>query len=189
MRVLCYRKKVSIVLKILVSRILASVLLPLMVMLVPGEATRAEQTVAQPTADYEAMLNLNYIYGVSFEDEDIAIGTMLSLLEMAEEKDVHLSLSVEQADFFSKAYYGRTVDYAACGLEVLDGRVLIPAMGYDLYTHELISVEENGDTVKVVSKVVCEGHDEVFDALCTSEFVKNADSAFGYNLISAEILA
>lgn len=176
-------------LKMLVSRILVSVLLPLMVMIAPGEANKAEQAAALPVADFEAILNLNYVYGVSFADEDIAVGTMLSLLEMAEEKDGQLTLSVEHADFFSKAYYGRTVDFAECGLEVVDGRVVIPAMGYDLYTHELISVEDNGDTVKVVSKVVCDGHDGVFDALCTSVFVKNADSSFGYNLISSEILA
>ncbi|MBQ7288837.1 MAG: hypothetical protein IJW78_03800 [Clostridia bacterium] len=175
-------------LKAVLTRFLVSVLLPLLAFLVPGKA--ATPTTEVPV-DYAALLNMNYCYGTSFSDSDIATGTLLSLLDLAEEDaDGRLFLPVEQADLFSGALYGKTVDYAQNGLQVEDGRIEIPAMGYSLYNHTLISTEEDGDRVKVVSKVVCEGHEgESFDALCNSIFVKNADSAFGYHLVSSEILA
>lgn len=185
-------------LKAIFTRILASVLLPLMVLLVPaGSASTstsasvpAAEWQAAPAADFEALLNLNYCYGTSFSDEAIAMGTLLSLLELAGEEDGFRYLETAQADYFTQAFYGRTVDFAACGLEVENGRVWIPAMGYDMYTHTVISAEENGEQVKVLSKVVCDGHDgETFDALCTSVFVKNTESPFGYHLLSSEILA
>lgn len=182
-------------LKAVFTRILASVLLPLMILLIPAgsastsAAVPAAEQQAAPGADFEALLNLNYCYGTSFSDEAIAMGTLFSLLELAGEEDGFRYLETEQADYFTQAFYGRTVDFAACGLEVSGGRVWIPAMGYDLYTHTLISTEENGEQVKVLSKVVCDGHDGVtFDALCTSMFVKNTESPFGYHLLSSEIL-
>ena len=174
-------------LKIVLSRIVASFLLPLFVMFAPVEKN-TEKATRQPT-DFAALLNLNYSYGAELSDEDIAYGSMLSLLELAREENGSLALSIEQADSFSKEYYGRTVSYSDCGIEVVDGNIIIPAMGYNLYTHELVEASEEGDTVRVVTRVVCDGHDEVFDALCTSVFVKNTESSFGYNLISSEILA
>ena len=174
-------------LKIVLSKIMISFLVPLVVMLAPVKKS-AEKTYQQPT-DFAALLNLNYSYGAELTDEDIAYGTMLSLLELAKEENGSLTLSTEQADSFSKEYYGKTVSYSNFGIEVLEGKIIIPAMGYDLYTHEIVEVTEEGDTVRVVTKVVCDGHDEVFDALCSSVFVKNTESSFGYNLISSEILA
>lgn len=174
-------------LKVALSKFLISFLMPLLVMLAPAKEAPAE--AVQEAVDFAGLLNLNCSYGVELTDEDIAYGSMLSLLELAKEENGGLVLSVEQVDTFSKAYYGRTVSYEDCGLEVVDGQVLIPAMGYDIYTHELVDTVTDGDTVKVTTKVVCDGHDEVYDALCVSVFVKNDNSVFGYNLISSEILA
>lgn len=170
------------------SLILTSVLLPFIVIWVPAES--AVQKQPEPTDNFEALLNLNYCYGASFCDEAIAGGALLSLLEFSKEDECGFrSLEKAQLDYFISAYYGRRVDFSACGFEVEGDRVLIPAMGYDLYTHTLISAEESGNRVKVLSKVVCNGHDGVmFDALCTSIFIKNAKSPFGYNLVSSEIL-
>lgn len=173
-------------LKAVLTRFLASFLLPLMIIFIPaGSAAEQRQTVT----DFEALLNLNYCYGISFSDEAIAEGTLFSLLELSEQEDGLRYLTTAQVDYFTRAFYGRSVDFAACGIEVENGRVWIPAMGYNLYTHTLISIEENGDQVKVLSKIVCSGHDNnIFDALCTSVFVKNTESPFGYNLLSSEIL-
>lgn len=180
--------------KAIFTRILVSILLPLLVMLIPGrDVPVAEQQAApaaEQTADFAALLNLNYCYGSAFSDEAIATGTLLSLLELAGEENGQRYVDLQQAEYFMNAFYGRTVDFAAAGLEVEGSRIWIPAMGYDIYTHTLISAEVQGDQVKVVSKVICDGHDGVvFDALCTSVFVRNESSAFGYNLLSSEILA
>lgn len=178
--------------KAVFTRILVSLILPLLVLFMPGRvAPVAEQQAAPaaPAADFETLLNLNYCYGTSFSDEAIAMGTLLSLLDLSEEENGARYVDAAQADFFAQALYGRTVDFAACGIEETDGRVWIPAMGYDVYTHTLISAEAADGRVKVVSKIECEGHDGVwFDALCTSVFLENADSPFGYNLLSCEVL-
>lgn len=174
--------------KAVLTRFFVSVFVPLLVLCASGRAATEKQE--NPMPDFEAMLNLNYCYGTDLTDKQIAAGSLLSLLELAEDDNGRCLLPIAQVDRFIQDFYGKTVSYADCGLEVVNGRILIPAMGYDLFQHTLISVKEDGDQIKVVSKVVFEGHDEeTFDALCTSVFKINKASVFGCNLISSEILA
>ena len=73
----------------------------------------------------------------------------------------------------------------------LDGYVYIIPRGYTSYTHTIVSVEENEDgSYTVISNVTSSDHDAIGNTQkAVSLFVKNASSAFGYNMIYCNIIA
>ena len=68
------------------------------------------------------------------------------------------------------------------------GAVYVIPRGFTQYTHTVINVKEDGDTLMVTSLALSDGHDsEPVELLCTTVFEINTESAFGYNILSSTL--
>ena len=89
--------------KAIFTRIVISAIIPLLIFL--GSGSTVTSMKQADTVDFESILNLNYCYGDSFSKENIAVGSLLSLLEFADDNEGQRSLDQSQVDFFIKEYY------------------------------------------------------------------------------------
>ncbi len=140
-------------------------------------------------ARFENMLNHNYLYGSDFESDRFMIeDSILALLDQSENGQISQDLVLG----FIAGMYGRQVNPAAAVYDFLpadEGMFAILPRGYDAYSHTVTSIEEIDGGYKVISSVVvspCGGFD--YTTTCESLFVLNQGSAFGYNLIAAELM-
>lgn len=70
-----------------------------------------------------------------------------------------------------------------------DGYVYIIPRGYTVYKHTAPSVALNEDgSYTVTTNVTLDSHDGKEEGRAVTLFVKNADSRFGFNIISSEII-
>lgn len=159
---------------------------------VPQATTTTEEanTVIESVqkARFENMLNHNYLYGEDFSSDQIVIeNSILALLDKSVDGQIEQGLVLG----FIAGMYGRQVDPAAATYDFLpadEGMFAILARGYDGYEHTVVSVEEVDGGYLVTSDVTvypCDGF--AYNATAQSVFVVNEGSAFGYNLVSAEL--
>lgn len=135
-------------------------------------------------ARFTNMLNHNQLFGSDFEsDRAMVKSAMVSLANQAE--DDLLTQSSLQA--FIANLYGRTVDFAAAGFSLTaDGKVQVIPQGYTAFSHKVLKVTAVDGGFNVLSEMTVDPHDSpAYKVTVLSEFVENAGSAFGYNLISA----
>lgn len=148
----------------------------------------APVATAVQKARFENMLNHNYLFGEDFSSDQIMIeNSILALLDKSVDGQIEQGLVLG----FIAGMYGRQVDPVAATYDFLpadEGMFAILARGYDGYEHTVVSVEEIDGGYLVTSHVTVYPADGfAYQATAQSVFVENEGSAFGYNLISAEI--
>lgn len=138
------------------------------------------------------MLNHNYLYGEAFNYEDeIVNNAVIALLDLRDSEDEAYIAENYVADYIFNMYGVEISSFAGINAEFpqKQGYVYIIPRGFSLYEHKMVSATENEDgSFTVKTKVTVFSHDGLEKTeFCTSLFVKNADSSFGYSLISSNI--
>ncbi len=144
-------------------------------------AVTSEQADGVKTARWQNMLNHNYCFGNAFEDKaQLVSGSVISLLSKIE--DGYISKAA--VDSYILNMYG--IDCTDYTQGDRDGYYSVQPMGFDVYRHEILSFEYNGDgTVTVYSRMSVNGGQEKYD--CVSVFFADGGSAFGYRLLSCDV--
>ncbi len=136
------------------------------------------------------MLNHNYIYGTDFENVDVMVNGCVPALLSSREEDFISSGIV--ASFMNDMYGIEIVDMSALNADFpqKEGYLYIIPKGFTSYEHSDAEVRLNEDgTFTVITKVIVTTHEgEQYEAKAVSLFVENDASAFGYNIVSSEIL-
>ena len=149
------------------------------------------QTEAR-NARFLNMLNHNFVYNEDFNDiNSIVNNSVIAILDNRDKADEDY-IFAELVKSFVRSMYGVEIaDISQINEDCpkKDGFVYIIGRGYSTYEHKSINVTENEDgtfTVKTSVKVL--SHDNGNKTLTASTiFVKNANSEFGYNIVSSEI--
>ena len=143
-------------------------------------------------ARFENMLNHNFVYGEDFKDvKAIVNNSVVALLDFRDaEDDSYIAQEVVNSYLFDM--YGFTVDNLSeinSEFGQKEGYLYILPRGYSLYEHKVTSVAENEDgTFKCISTVAVKTHDATSEVLTAETlFVKNSESAFGYNIVYSNI--
>ena len=139
------------------------------------------------------MLNHNYVYNADFENADTIINNAsLALLNLRDSAYEDYIADTYVKNFVKDMYGIDVVDMSSVNAEYpqLEGFLYIIPRGYTTYNHTIVSVEENEDgSYTVISDVVENGHDVAAKSQkAVSLFVKNSESAFGYNMIYCNIV-
>lgn len=147
-------------------------------------APAATVTAAQK-ARFTTMLNNNQLFGTDFENDTVLVkGAMVALADRVEDD----ALSCDLLLGFITNMYGRTVDLTATGFNVNNNYVAVIPQGYARLTHKILTVKAVDGGFEVTSQMTVAPHDgTAYTKTVSSVFVENSGSAFGYNLISAEI--
>lgn len=138
------------------------------------------------------MLNHNFVYDNAFcSVEDIVNSSMPALLQHRDtENDSYIS-ETYVADYISNMYGIEDIDFSAINTEFeqKNGFVYIIPRGFTRYTHKITSITANEDgSYTVETKISAASHDDVdFIDNCTTLFVPNANSAFGFSIIYSNI--
>ncbi len=139
------------------------------------------------------MLNHNFVYGEDFKYIDEIINlSVIALLDRADTADSEFIKEDIVFSHISDMYGIDVVDASELNADFpkKDGFIYIIPRGYTVYKHTAPQITHNEDgSFTVTTSVTVNGHDtdeESYTAV--SLFVKNSASAFGYNLISSEIL-
>lgn len=151
---------------------------------VPVNAVSAPVEDGVQIARFTNMLNHNQLFGAAFEsDRAMVKSAMVALANQAE--DDFLNSTALQS--FIANLYGRTVDFAAAGFTLTEnGKIPVIPQGYTAFTHRVLKVTAVDGGFNVLSEMTVDPHDApAYTVAVLSEFVENAGSAFGYNLISA----
>lgn len=149
-----------------------------------------EQAFAVRDARLLNMLNHSFVYDNDFDNtESVVNASMPALLNYAEDDFVSMGV-VEQYIFDMYGIKAARLSEINVDYPAKEGYVYIIPRGFSVYRHTLKSVNVSEDgTVTVHTAVEIENHDsEPFDAECVARFVKNDASAYGYNILSADIL-
>ncbi len=155
-------------------------------------ATAQAQTEPVETTAYarfENMLNHNRLFGEDFSDTNTVVeNSIISLLSKREEDFIKEDIV---SCFVYNMYSLDIEDYKAnTNAPVREGYIFILPRGYDDFSHEIVSVTKSGTLYCVISEVTFNTHDGVQEkATCETVFLENEDSAFGYNIISANLLS
>ena len=139
------------------------------------------------------MLNHNFVYNADFENADTIVNNAsLALLDLRDATNEEFISDTYVKDFVKDMYGIEITDMSEinAGYPQLDGFLYIIPRGYTSYTHSIVSVQENEDgSFTVVSNVIENNHDAVGKTQkAVSLFVKNPESAFGYNMIYSNII-
>jgi len=138
------------------------------------------------------MLNHNFVYDEDFLDlESIVNYSTIALIDKADEN----SEFIDEQILFSYIFdmYGiKIVDLSEykANYPMKDGCVYIIPQGFTAYKHSNAKISENEDgSYTVTTKVEILGHDsENINITAKTLFVKNSESAFGFNIIYSEFL-
>lgn len=168
----------------------------------PVIAQTEQETVATPVAAAEKvetpinsarflnMLNHNYIYGTDFENVDVMINGSVPALLNSREDDFIPSFIVES--FMYDMYGVEIVDMSNLNAEFpqKEGYLYIIPRGFTTYEHfgAEVTLNEDGTFFVTTSVIVTPSDSEQYEAKAVSLFVKNEASAFGYNIVSSEII-
>ncbi len=137
------------------------------------------------------MLNHNFVYGSDFDTvEAIVNSSVAALLDMRTEDESFIAENVV-ADYIYNMYGVVIDDFSDINADFPkeEGYVFVLPRGYALYSHEIASVNVNEDgSYTVTSSVKISTHDngEYIDT-CTTLFVANPESQFGYSIIYSNI--
>ena len=151
------------------------------------QTAKPEKDIAK-LSRLENMLNHNFLYGDDFSNmQKIINNSCLALLDKMEDQFISTDILFP----FIENAYGISVfidDEFNKGFPRKDGAVYVLPRGFTKYTHTIINVEENGDTLIVTSLALSDSHDsEVTELICTTVFKVNSQSAFGYNITQSNI--
>lgn len=140
------------------------------------------------------MLNHNFVYNNDFDNADTIVNNAsLALLDLRD-SDNEDYIADSYVKGFVKDMYGIEIaDMSNINADYpqLEGFLYIIPRGYTSYCHTIVSIEENEDgSYTVVSDVAIDNHDAAAKTQkAVSLFVKNENSAFGYNMIYCNIVA
>ena len=139
------------------------------------------------------MLNHNFVYNADFDCADTIVNNAsLALLNLRDAEDQDYIANMYVKDFVKDMYGIEIVDMSSINADCpqKDGYLYVIPRGYTTYQHKIVSIEENEDgSFTVVSDVVVNGHDAAGKPQkAVSLFVKNSDSAFGYNIIYCNLV-
>ncbi len=167
-------------------------------------ATPAGRTVAAPAVNETElrdarllnMLNLNRVFGEDLgSSRTLLEETAAAGLDKAEQDEASGFYFIENGlleglvyNLYGVAANAETLCYH--GFPQKDGYTMVlPRGGVDI-THTIVEVtEEEGGILRVVSCAEIDPHDdEVFTALAVTKFAPSKASAFGWVIISAELL-
>ena len=137
------------------------------------------------------MLNHNFVYNDAFESVyEMTACSEVALLDKAEDGYIKQSLL---AGYLYNMYGVENADFAAVTKDFpqRENYVYVIPRGFSVYKHSAPVITENEDgSYTVVTDVEISSHDsDVETAKATTLFVKNENSAFGFNIISSDISA
>ena len=137
------------------------------------------------------MLNHNFVYNNEFESVyEMTACSEVALLDKAEDGYIKQSLI---AGYLYNMYGVENTDFAAVTKDFpqRENYVYVIPRGFSVYKHSAPVITENEDgSYTVVTDVEISPHDsDVETAKATTLFVKNENSAFGFNIISSDISA
>lgn len=137
------------------------------------------------------MLNHNFVYNNEFESVyEMTACSEVALLDKAEDGYIKQSLI---AGYLYNMYGVENADFAAVTKDFpqRENYVYVIPRGFSVYKHSAPVITENEDgSYTVVTDVEISSHDsDVETAKATTLFVKNENSAFGFNIISSDISA
>ena len=137
------------------------------------------------------MLNHNFVYNNEFESVyEMTACSEVALLDKAEDGYIKQSLI---AGYIYNMYGVENTDFAAVTKDFpqRENYVYVIPRGFSVYKHSAPVITENEDgSYTVVTDVEISSHDsDVETAKATTLFVKNENSAFGFNIISSDISA
>ena len=135
------------------------------------------------------MLNHNYVYNDDFQiQEDIINSSMPALLNLREGDFIDQSFV---GDYIFNMYGIEITDFSEFNKDFpeMDGYVYIIPRGYTEYRHSIKTVSENEDgSFTVETEITLDSHDGASQTEnCTSLFVKNESSSFGFSIIYSNI--
>ena len=138
------------------------------------------------------MLNHNFVYDNAFDSvEDMVNGSMPALLEYADAENDSFIAENYVADYIFSMYGIEDIDFSGIntGFEQMEGYVYIIPRGFTKYNHKITAVIANEDgSYTVESKISAASHDDVnLVNTCTTLFVPNEKSAFGFNIIYSSL--
>ncbi len=137
------------------------------------------------------MLNHNFVYNDAFESVyEMTACSEVALLDKAEDGYIKQSLI---AGYLYNMYGVENADFAAVTKDFPQRKnyVYVIPRGFSVYKHSAPVITENEDgSYTVVTDVEISSHDsDAETAKATTLFVKNENSAFGFNIISSDISA
>ncbi|MBR7071568.1 MAG: hypothetical protein IKI29_05345 [Clostridia bacterium] len=146
------------------------------------------------TARFLNMLNHNLAYGKDFYDTEVL--TKDAVVSLATGRSVadgdYVAVDAVR-DFLFSMYGVQKTDFSdfQTGWPQKEGYVYIVPCGYTTYRHDLITAEKNEDgSFSVTTAVTVTPHDGKLEHYeCHALFLENSASQFGYQLLSADLLA
>ena len=189
------KKILSLVLCLMLLAVCSSLIAPIVTKGTQVSAAAADEIkVNANEARFLNMLNHNFVYNADFEDADTMVNqATLALLDLRDSTNEDYIKDTFVKGFVKDMYGIEITDMSEFNAQYpqLDGYVYIIPRGYTSYTHTIVSVEENEDgSYTVISNVISSDHDAIGNTQkAVSLFVKNASSAFGYNMIYCNIIA
>lgn len=189
------KKILSLVLCLMLLAVCSSLIAPIVTKGTQVSAAAADEIkVNANEARFLNMLNHNFVYNADFEDADTMVNqATLALLDLRDSTNEDYIKDTFVKGFVKDMYGIEITDMSEFNAQYpqLDGYVYIIPRGYTSYTHTIVSVEENEDgSYTVISNVTSCDHDAIGNTQkAVSLFVKNASSAFGYNMIYCNIIA
>lgn len=154
----------------------------------PAVAVSEEKALG---ARFLNMLNHNFVYNDAFESVyEMTACSEVALLDKAEDGYIKQSLI---AGYLYNMYGVENADFAAVTKDFpqRENYVYVIPRGFSVYKHSAPVITENEDgSYTVVTDVEISSHDsDAETAKATTLFVKNENSAFGFNIISSDISA
>ena len=137
------------------------------------------------------MLNHNFVYDDAFyDDAALANASMLALLEVADGSFLDQNYLADYIfNMYGKIY--KDFDFLGEALPQKDGFVYIIPRGYEVYTHEMVSLTANEDgSYTAVTNVEISYEDGSVEVLqAETLFIEAEESAFGYNILYSQIFS
>ena len=188
------KKTLSLLLAIIMLAVCSSLIAPIATGSQEVSAATAQEIL--PGALYARFLNMlnhNFVYNSDFDNTDTIVNNAtLALLDLRDSENEDYIKDTYVKGFVKDMYGIEIDDMSQLNAEFpqIDGYLYIIPRGYTTYSHSILSVEQNEDgSYTVVSNVTVKGHDATAKTQkAVSLFVKNDDSAFGYNMIYCDII-
>lgn len=155
----------------------------------PPKATAPIDTEKVAEAKILNLLNLNNVYGEDFTDNEALVNAAAINLRSYATESGFIEDDIVTA--YIKDIYDIDIeitDSINVNMPKKQGYVYLIPRGYTAYSHEIISVTDNGDYVTVISFVSVDSHDSnTVIGTATTKLAKNENASFGYNIISSDI--
>lgn len=134
------------------------------------------------------MLNHSFVYNGTFDSvEEMVNASIPALLSYRDSTDDSYIAEAYVADYLLNMYGVEVENFSKINTEFgyKEGYVYIIPKGFTKYSHKIVSVAANEDgSYTVTTEITSSAHDNGdITETCTSLFVPNAKSAFGYSII------